>query len=186
MLFQVTNKKVFTVDPVTGVVRITPEDLNQISDFLLRVDPTLPEALPAWFHYEVDFTEFRPDPDGLTADIELVELPAGALVHAVKVKHDEAFTDGTTAAISAAVLSLGVAGDLDRYSGGATVNVFDAPGATNYDVKAPDGGILRGESHEAPWSLRAALTVTGANLSTLTTGHAEIWLLLSVAASPGA
>lgn len=182
MLFELLNKKVFTPDPVTGVVRITPEDLNQISDFLLRVSPTLPEALPAWFHYEVEFSQFSAA--STTTDIELVELPAGALVHAVKVKHDEEFTDGTTAAISAAVLSLGVTGDLDRYSGGTTVNVFDAPGATNYDVKLPDGGLLRGESHEAPWSLRAALTVTGANLSTLTTGHAEIWLLLSVAATP--
>lgn len=184
MLFIILNKKTFVPDPVTGVCRITPEDLNAISNMTLEVSPTLPEALPAWFHYEVEFSDFRPTPDGLTADIELVELPAGALVHAVKVKHDEAFTDGTTATISAAVLSLGVTGDLDRYSGGTTVNVFDAPAATNYDVKLPDGGLLRGESHEAPWSLRAALTVTGANLSTLTTGHAEIWLLLSVAATP--
>lgn len=182
MLFRLLNKKTFVPDPVTGVCRITPEDLNAISAFTIEVNPTLPEALPAWFHYEVDFADFTAA--ATTTDIELVELPAGALVHAAKVKHDEAFTDGTTAAISAAVLSLGVTGDLDRYSGGTTVNVFDAPDSTNYDVKLPDGGLLRGESHEAPWSLRAALTVTGANLSTLTTGHAEIWLLLSVAATP--
>lgn len=118
---------------------------------------------------------------GPSADIELTELPAGTLVHAVKVKHAEAVA-GT--GITAATLSLGVAGDLDRYSGGATVNVFDAPDATNYEVKLPDGGLPRGESHEAPWSLRAALTVTGANLSATTVGFVEIWLLLSVAASP--
>ena len=181
MLFELLNKKVFTLDPVTHTCRITVEDLNEILSFTLRAVPSVPEAIPAWFHFEVAHSDFRPTPDGLTTDIQLTELPAGALVHAVKVKHSEAVA-GT--GISAAVFSLGVAGDLDRYSGGTTVNVFDAPDVTNYDVKLPDGGLPRGESHDAPWSLRATLTVTGANLSVTTAGYVEIWLLLSVAASP--
>jgi len=181
MLFVVLNKKVFTVDPVTGVVRITPEDLNAISEFTLEASPSLPEAVPAWFHYEVTYADLATG--ATTNNIELVELPAGAIVHAAKVKHGEAFAGG---AISAYTLSLGVATDLDRYSGGTTVNVFDAPAADNYDVKLPDGGALRGESHDLPWSLRVAAASTGANLSAATAGYAEIWLLLSAAASPEA
>lgn len=179
MLFQVRNKAVFTVDPVSGIVRITPEDLNRISEFTLEAVPSLPEAIPAWFHYEVTAAELAAA--ATTNNIELVELPAGAIVHAAKIKHGEAFAGG---AISAYTLSLGVATDLDRYSGGTTVNVADAPAADNYDVKLPDGGLLRGESHDLPWSLRVAATSTGANLSAATAGYAEIWLLLSVAASP--
>lgn len=179
MLFQVRNKKVFTVDPVTHRVRITPEDLNQISEFTLEAVPSLPEALPAWFRYEVTAASFATA--ALTNHIELTQLPAGTVVHGWKIKHDEAFAGG---AIATYVLSLGIAADLDRYSGGTNSNVHDAPAETNYDLGLPDGGLPRGESHDLPWSLRVAATATGANLSAATVGHAEIWLLLSVAASP--
>ena len=181
MLFTVRNKKVFTVDPVTQRVRITPEDLNQISEFTLEAVPSLPEAVPAWYHFEVAYTALAPAVAALTNDIELVKLPAGSIVHAAKLKHGEAFTGGL---LSAYTLSLGVVGDLDRYSGGAACNVFDAPDPVNYDIRLPDGGLPRGESHEAEWSLRVAATATGSNLNAATAGYAEIWLLLSVAGTP--
>ena len=64
-----------------------------------------------------------------TNDIDLIQIPAGGQVHAIKLKHSAAFTGG---AISAYTLSLGITGALTKYL--AARNVFVAPSDTGVQI----------------------------------------------------
>jgi streptogramin lyase len=102
--------------------------------------------------------------------VELFSLRAGGVIHAVKVKHSAAFTGG---GISAYTLSVGVIGDLDRYS--PAFDVFQAPGNTVQQVS----GIIGTEDHGAAVSIRLAAISTGDNLDQATAGSVEVWTLVS-------
>ena len=127
MLFEVTNKKVFTPDPSTGRVRVTPEDLNEISDFTLAASPLTPDAIPAWFRVRKAYSDFTAA--ATTESIELYSLPAGAVIHAVIQKHSASFTGGS---ISAYTTSVGITGTLAKYA--AAFNVFQAAAATTFQL----------------------------------------------------
>lgn len=168
MLFEVLNPKVFTPDPGTGRVRVTAADLNEISQFTLRVNPLLPDAIPAWFRRRVNYSEFTAA--ATTEDVELYELDTAVVVEAVVIVPVTAFGGG---AISAYTLSVGIAGNLTKYA--AAFNVFQAPGATVFQLSTTQGL----ENIGTQVSLRVAATSTTANLSAGTTGAADIYLKLS-------
>lgn len=168
MLFVVRNKKVFTPNPSTGRVRVTAEDLNEISDFTLEASPLLVDTLPAWFRVRIDSTAFKAV--ATTENIALFSLPASGLVHAVAIVPRVAFSGG---GVTAYTLSVGITGTLAKYA--AAFNVFQAPGATVFQLTTTQGM----ESVTALTSLRVAATSTTANLSAVTVGSCDVYLLMS-------
>ena len=134
------------------------------------LDASLSSETPRWFKFTKTFTTLSAA--ATTNDIELFSLPAGGVVHAVKIKHSAAFTGG---AISAYTVSVGIAGNLVKYS--AAQNVFQAPGNTVFLLTATTGT----ENHGAATSIRLAATSTGANLNAATAGSVDVWVLLSKA-----
>jgi hypothetical protein len=105
-------------------------------------------------------------------DIELFSLPAGGVIHAVKLKHSVAFA-GT--GISDYDISIGIAGDLDKYA--PAFDVDNAPGDSNFSLSS----ILGSENHAAPTSIRIEADSAGANLDQSTAGSIDCWVLVSVA-----
>lgn len=162
------NKKRFVPDPVTGAINVTAADLNEISDFTLEAMPSLPDAVPAWFKFFVEHSDFTAA--ATTQDIELVNVPAGTVVEAVLVRHTQSFGGG---GITAYTLSVGVTGDLTRYIG--ATNVFAAPG----QVLALVAAANQLTSSTAATSVRVAAVSTTANLNAATAGIAEIYVKLA-------
>lgn len=168
MLFAVTNKKTFTPDPVTGRVRVLPEDLDEISEFTLEASPLTVDYMPAWFRVRVDSTDFT---DADTAqDIEVYELPTAGVIHNVAIVPVTSFTGGS---ISAYTLSVGINGNLTKYA--AAFDVFQATGNTVFQLSTTQGM----ENAGAATSIRVSAVSTGDDLANATTGAADIYLLMS-------
>lgn len=175
-IYRFIQKKVFVPDP-DGNTDVTAEDLNQISEALIEAQPLAPDAVPAWFRYEKLFSDFATA--GLSSSIKLLDLDPAGLIHAIKVKHSQAFAGG---AIATYTVKVGIAGTLDKYC--AAVNVFDAPGDANYDVNLPAAGKPTGESHTVATEILITADATGANLDAATAGAVELWVQMSRAATP--
>ena len=129
-----------------------------------------PPGAQQWRKFSVDVSEFSQS--DFDQDNELFQLQAGEVIHATKIKHGASWTGGT---VSEAYLSIGVAGDLTRYA--SPFDVFQAPG--NQTFQLTDG--FGSENHGGTTSIRIELTTNGGFISTLTTGTADIWVLISKA-----
>jgi hypothetical protein len=106
-----------------------------------------------------------------TEDIEVYSLPAGGIIHAVKIKHSTAFNDGGSSSFT---LSVGIVGTLAKYAG--AFNVFQAPGNTVQQLTSTVGT----ENHGAATSIRLAAT-SDVNVSLVTVGSVDVWILVSSA-----
>lgn len=169
LLFRVNNKKVFTLDPGTGKLLVTVEDLNEISDMTFEVYPIAPDAIPAWFRVRINYSDFTAA--ATTEDIELFELPTACVVHAVMMVPQQSFGGGS---ISAYTLSVGITGNLTKYA--AAYDVLAAtPGDTEFQLSTTQGVENIGDST----SLRVAATSTSDDLDQATTGSIDIYLKLS-------
>jgi hypothetical protein len=111
----------------------------------------------------------------LNNDIEIYSLPAGGVVHAVKVKHSVAFA-GT--GVTSLTLNVGITGALGKYYL-SNFNWTAAVGPTVGQVQANSGAITI-ESQSAATSIRLAATCNVA-LNQLTAGSVDVWLLVSKA-----
>lgn len=106
----------------------------------------------------------------LTTDVEFGTLAIKGCLHQLVIKTSVAFAGGSVSAVKA---SLGITGDLTKYSGPELEDLYDcfaAPG--DADVINHIDAI---ESFVAATSLRVKFTSVGGNLSTLTAGTLEIW-----------
>jgi hypothetical protein len=127
-----------------------------------------------WTKYTKTYADFSTG--ATTNNIELFSLPAGGIVHAVKIKHSTYFRGG---AISAYTISVGIAASLAKYA--AAYSVYQATGDAVFQIAAVPSTQIASESHAASTSVRAAATSTGANLSAATSGVVDIWVLTSLA-----
>jgi len=132
-------------------------------------------AMPYWRKYSVPYTQLVAA--ALTADMELFVLPAGGVVHGVKVKASAAFT-GT--GIATLTVSVGIAGTLAKYS--AAFDVMAAPSDTNLLLTLASGTPTPETHASSGKSIRIAATATGANLDQMTAGSVDVWVLWSAAA----
>lgn len=107
-----------------------------------------------------------------TNTITIKSLPAGGIIHAVKMKHSASFTGG---AISAYTIACGITGSNTKYHTGR--NVFQAPSEANKWIYTTVGM----EDHLAATTINATATSTSANLNAATAGSVDIWILYSVA-----
>jgi len=105
-----------------------------------------------------------------TNTVPLFQLPSAAIMHGVKMVPTAAFTGGS---ISAYTVSVGDGSNNALYA--SAFNVFQAPGATVYQLSSDFGG----ESLVAATQLYATATSTGGNLSAATAGSVSIFAYLS-------
>jgi len=126
--------------------------------------------VPKWVKFTKTHTNFQAA--ALTNSIELFSLPAGAIIHAVKIKHSVAFAGG---AIASYTVEVGIAGTLAKYA--SAFDVFQAVSGTAFFIT----GIIGSEDHGAATSIKATATSTVANLDQSTAGSVDVWVLLSVA-----
>jgi len=153
-----------TSDPT---VELTDQDtITVLNDVLVAG-----VGVPRWVKVTKDYTDFATN--GLTNDIEGFLLPAGGVIHAVKIKQSTEFTGG---GITAYTLSVGIAGDLTKYA--AAFDIFQAAGDTVFEVS----DTVDGETHDAAGtSIRLAATSVTANLDQATAGEVDVWILRTVA-----
>lgn len=125
-------------------------------------------TVPAWKKFSVVHTQFQTA--GLTQNILLYNLPAGGLIHGVKLKQSIAFAG---AGITGYFLSLGFVGALDDLL--IEYTVTPAPAADTFAISQ----TFDSRNHSAAVAVQIAARSTGANLSASTAGAADIWLLIS-------
>lgn len=126
-------------------------------------------GLPKWTKYTVAHTALQAA--ATTNDVELFSLAAQEIIHAVAIKHSEAFAGGS---ISAYTVSVGIAGEADRYAD--AYDVFQAVAATTFDVNGPGLSL---ENFGAATSVRVFAVATGDDLDQSTAGSVDIWVLAS-------
>lgn len=124
--------------------------------------------IPVWIKYTV--TAAQLSAAALTNSITLVSLPAGGVVHGVKIKHSAAFTGGLLSAYS---VSVGVAGSLDKYA--SAFDVFQAVSDTTFQITSS----FNSENHGAAVNLLVTAVSIGANVSAAAAGSVDIWVLRS-------
>ncbi len=124
--------------------------------------------VPTWIEYTVTHTMLQLA--ALNNDIELFSLPAGYVIHAVKIKHSVAFA-GT--GITGYTLSLGIVGNLTKYT--SAFDVFQVVGGTIQQLS----DTVQTENNDVGTSIRLAATSVDANLDQSTTGTVKIKVLVS-------
>lgn len=127
-------------------------------------------ATPLWVKRTLTFADFAAA--ALSNAITLYALPAGGVLHAVKIKHSAAFGGG---AIATYTVSVGIAATPNKYA--TAFNVFQAPASNTFQVT----GTVGGEDQASAVNLVAQAVSTGANLNAANAGSVEIWLLISTA-----
>jgi hypothetical protein len=129
-------------------------------------------AVPTWIKVgnAISYTVFSTA--ATTQSIVLFSLIPGAIISGTKIKHSAAFGGGT---ISGYTLSLGIAGNLLKYS--SAFDVFQAPGASIFSL----ADILGSESQSAATNILVTAVSTGDTLNDATTGTVNIWACLSTA-----
>jgi hypothetical protein len=124
-----------------------------------------------WVKASVDYTDFT---SGTTDSVSVYTLPAGYVLHGVKVKHSTAFGGG---GIISYDLSVGLASDLDKYS--SYFDVFQTVSDTTFQLSQ----VFDSQNHGAGTSILVTAFSFGATLNNATSGAADIWLLVSNAAN---
>lgn len=120
-----------------------------------------------WVRFTKTHTNFQTA--ATTNDIELFSLPAGAILHAILIKHSVAFA-GT--GITSYTISVGITGALTKYA--SAFNVFQAVADTTLQLSS----TLGIENWGVGTSIRAQATAN-VNLSNSTAGTVEIYALVS-------
>ncbi len=121
---------------------------------------------------EADFTAAAAE-----ESITLFQLPPGAIIQTVMVKHSTAFSGG---ALSAYTLGVGIAALKQKYL--TDFDVFSAPSSTN-DKVATSGDK---ESHDAETPILLTAKSTGGDVADATAGDVEVWVVAISTLSSGA
>lgn len=125
---------------------------------------------PVWTKVTIPYTSFSTA--ATTNSITLLSLVAGGIIHGVKIKHSTAFA-GT--GITAMTVSVGVTGTVNKYA--SPFDVFQAVSNTTFQLS----NVVGSENHGAATTILITGTSTGGNLSALTQGSVDVWVLMSKA-----
>lgn len=127
-----------------------------------------------WYHVgnALSYTTFSTAAN--TNTLTLFSLPAGAIIHAVKIKHSTPFGGGSIATytISVGSVAQGTAGYASAF------NVFQSTGSRVYQLSSN----LAGEDTTSSTAIQVTATSTGANLNAATAGVVDIWVMYSTGA----
>jgi hypothetical protein len=128
--------------------------------------------VPRWQKFTVTFAQLAAAATSNSAT--LFTLPPGGIVHGAKIKHSEEFSGG---AISAYTLSVGITGNLTKYTD--AFDVFQAPGDAVLAIGDKD---MKAETHEGGGTaVLVAAVSTSADLDQADQGAANVWVLWSQA-----
>lgn len=131
--------------------------------------PTAPAITPAWFAFTFDHEDFQDA--SLARNIEAYSLGIAAVLHGLILRPTIAFA-GT--GITAYTLSVGLAGDLERYT-----SQFDMMAAVSNTNFLNSGPVMEARNMGAVTSIRLSAVSEGANLDQSTAGALTLYLLLS-------
>lgn len=152
-----------TMTPTDGLV--DGETIQVVGGELVAMS-----ILPRWKKISLAYTDFQAA--STTKQADLFTLPAAAVVHAVKIKPSVTFA-GTS--ITDVKISVGTTGTPTKYA--AAYDVDAAVGDAVFQVSSTVGG----ETHASAGAALVAQAVsTGANLSALSAGAVDVWVLYSV------
>jgi hypothetical protein len=143
--------------------------------------PTVGDEYPKWVGpFTLDYTDFATAAMTNTINIGYT-LPAGGVVHAVKIKHSQSFTGGAIASYQITGVGVGSGAAAAKFYGTAH-SIFQATGATVGKIcsslLAPNAANDI-ESQSATTTVTATVTSAGANLDAATQGSVDIWLMVS-------
>lgn len=126
--------------------------------------------IPRWIKTTKTFTDLAAA--ATTNSITLFTLPAGGIIHGIKVKHSTVFnpTTGTY------TLTVGVSGQAAKYCDARVVS--SAPSSTDFFLATVP---MDSYDHASTKAITITATTTTANLNTATTGSVDVWLLVSEA-----
>lgn len=136
---------------------------------LVGLDITKVSARPRWFKFSKTYADLSTGAG--SNNIELFSLPARGVIHAVIIKHTTPFTGGT---ISAYTLSVGITGNLTKYT--SAHSVFGAAADTTFLIS----NVVGMENFGSVTSIKLSAISTGANLSAATQGAVEVYVLASL------
>jgi hypothetical protein len=156
-------------------VTIDAPAADEVEEVALGGIPSLVGAVPRWKKVVILESDFTAAADDET--LVLMQIPAGAVVQAVKTKHSTPFTGGS---LSAFTLEAGVIGDEARMS--SAFDVFQAAGDTVFQHSK----VLEGQDHASIWGLTVTGRATGDDVVNATAGTAEMWVLVSGTVETGA
>lgn len=125
---------------------------------------------PSWEKFTKSYADFVSA--GYSNTITLFTLPAGGVIHGVKIKHSTAFSGGS---ITGYTLVVGVDGALAKYA--SPFDVRQSPGDDIFEMAL---GFFS-ESHANATLVRVTATSVGDTLNMGTQGVVDIWVLKSVA-----
>jgi hypothetical protein len=125
-----------------------------------------------WEKTTINFNDVTAIGSFTTGNIVGASLPAGGFIHGVKIKHSESFSGG---AITNTKISIGIATDVDKYA--SLFDIFQSvSGTTGYASEC-----FFTESHTDATDIIFYFESTSDDLSSLTQGVVEVWLLVSKA-----
>jgi hypothetical protein len=127
----------------------------------------VPTNVPTWIKFTKTYSNLSAALE--TYDIELYSLPAGGIVHGVKIKHTQTFN------VTGYSVGVGIAGNLTKYA-----SYYLATGAIAGDKFQLSQGFFS-ENNGAVTSIRLAATVPGGTTSMASSGSVDVWLLVSTA-----
>lgn len=123
---------------------------------------------PKWYLFTKEYAHFSAD--NTTNSIALFTLPAGGCIQAVVIHHTTAFSGGS---ISAYIISVGIAGEVNRYA--SAFDVFSTTAPAN--LQNSSGFSFENLSEDT--DVIATATSTGGNLSVAVAGSVNIYILMS-------
>lgn len=127
----------------------------------------LKSGVPRWSRFDVAYTDYTVS--GLSESVTVLPLPAGAVIYQTALRVSDRWLIG---GMSSLQLSLGVTGDLDRFSNASYLNGA-VEGWAFYDAPAHGGMVDLTDNSEL---LLTAVSDAGA-LNTATAGSAIVYVL---------
>lgn len=125
--------------------------------------------IPAWTSIDLSHTQFQTA--ALTRSIVVYQLPAGGIIHGVKLKHSVTF-DGP--AITEYWLSVGFLGDTQ-----ALLIEYDVESTAVANDNFAIAQTFDSRNHAAATDVYVSARSVGNNLNTSQQGTAKLWLLVS-------
>lgn len=125
---------------------------------------------PSWRRFDVSFGDVSVG--ATSSSVEILSLPAGGIIHAVRLRHTTAFAG---AGITGVTASVGISGDAAKYA-----SAFDVAQVVAGDTFQLSVGPFT-EHATAATSVLLTAVATGATLAALTAGALQAHALISVA-----
>lgn len=132
-------------------------------------------VFPQWVKVTKTYTDYQAGAVGTANTINLYLAPSGALIHLVKIKHSIQFTGPGITSVN---LEVGYTTSNTRYISAyngdqSPSNTTQLLGTSNQSDLLPTGATTQ---------LNTTIGTFGANVSALTAGSVDIWILISAAA----